>query len=158
MYRKQLTEALRKFSYGFYIVSARSGNYLAAGAVNWLSQASFHPPLIMMAIKEDSHLHEYISRSGAFAVSVVGEEQEHILPEFFKATNVEGNKINGLPFADGMTGSPVFVDLPASVECKVVEKISMGDHSIFVGEIVNAGVRYDVEPLVDKETEYKYAG
>ena len=158
MNRGELTEALRKMSYGFYIVSARDFNGYAAGAVNWISQASFNPPMIMVAIREETHLCKAIGESMCFGVNIVGEEQKLILPEFFKPTRFENGKINGLPFTEGKTGSPIFVDLPASIECKVVETVKLGDHIIYIGDIVSAGVRYDSAPLIDRDTEYKYAG
>ncbi|MDP7346375.1 MAG: flavin reductase, partial [Anaerolineales bacterium] len=54
---------LRKITYGLYVLTASAGDELAAGTVNWLSQASFTPPLVMIGVKTDSGVHALIERS-----------------------------------------------------------------------------------------------
>jgi flavin reductase (DIM6/NTAB) family NADH-FMN oxidoreductase RutF len=48
--------------------------------------------------------------------------------------------INGETYQPGSTGSPILKSVPAYVECALVETVEKGDHSIFVGEVVDAGV------------------
>lgn len=55
-------KSLRMITYGLYILAVKDGEELAAGTVNWLSQASFTPPLIMVGVKKDSHLHTLIEK------------------------------------------------------------------------------------------------
>ena len=42
--------ALRLFTYGLYAVTAKHGDEVSAMTVNWISQASFDPPMIMLAV------------------------------------------------------------------------------------------------------------
>ncbi len=151
-------KALRMITYGLYVLTSKSGDRYSAGTVNWLSQASFEPPLIMVGVRKDSGLYSVISESGVFAVNILGSEQKEIASAFFKPTNVEGDKINGYKFEEGETGAPLLVDLPAFFECKVVDKVERGDHTIFVGEVVNAGVRNETKPLVMWDTGWFYGG
>ncbi|MEM9675723.1 MAG: flavin reductase family protein [Cyclobacteriaceae bacterium] len=74
-------------------------------------------------------------------------------------SKIEGNQINGFTFQDGETGAPVFDDVPAYFECKVVDDFSHGDHSVYLGEVVAAKTR-DAEavPLVEWETSMHYGG
>jgi flavin reductase (DIM6/NTAB) family NADH-FMN oxidoreductase RutF len=44
-------QTLRLLNYGLYVVTAADKDGVAAGSVNWLSQVSFQPPLVMAAIK-----------------------------------------------------------------------------------------------------------
>ncbi|MFQ5556824.1 MAG: flavin reductase family protein, partial [Acidimicrobiales bacterium] len=62
--------ALRAINYGLYVLTARDGDDFAAGGVNWLSQASFDPPLVMAGVKADSGAAAIIGRTGEFAVNV----------------------------------------------------------------------------------------
>ncbi len=151
-------KALRMITYGLYVLTSKSGDRYSAGTVNWLSQASFEPPLVMVGVKRDSGLHSLILESGVFAVNVLGYDQKDIASAFFKPTNVEGDKINGYKFELGETGSPLLVDLPAFFECRVVDKVERGDHTIFVGQVVNAGVRNETKPLVMWDTGWFYGG
>ena len=66
-----ITQALRKITYGFYILTAKKDEDIGAGTVCWASQVSFEPPLIMVGVKKQSHLKEVIEKSGNFALNVV---------------------------------------------------------------------------------------
>lgn len=151
-------KALRMFSYGLYVVTAADGENVAAGTVSWLSQASFEPPLVMVAVKADSSLHAVLERSGAFAVNVLGEGQEAIAEAFFRRAVREGDRINGYAFEPGQTGSPLLLDAPAFLECQEVGRLAYGDHTVVVAEVVNAGARREARPLVLSATPWSYGG
>lgn len=154
-----ITQALRKITNGFYIVSAGHQDELTAGTIQWVTQACFDPPLLVICIQEGSHLNEVISKSNSFAVSILAEDQKHLVAPFSKPTKVEANQLNGFPYQEGQTGAPLLIDLPAFLECKVIESHSIGDHTIFVGEVINSGVRNESAlPLVEWDTQYHYGG
>lgn len=154
----QKKNALRKLTYGLYIATARDAEAVAGGTINWLSQASFEPPLIMAGIKRDSRLHQAIENSRAFAVHVVGKSQKNMATTFFRGAEEANGKLNGFDFANGATGAPVLADPPAWFECRVLESFRRGDHTIFVSEVVEAGVRSDEEPLTIRDAGFNYAG
>ena len=94
--------ALRAITYGLYVLTAADGDEFAAAGVNWLSQASFEPPLVMVGVKRDNDSHRLIERTGVFAVNVLGEEQLEIGKAFFRTTTVEGDRLNGYRAGDGV--------------------------------------------------------
>ena len=61
-------KALRQMTYGLYVVTSMADDVVGASTVNWLSQASFDPPLVMVAVKGDSGLHSAVEKSGTFAI------------------------------------------------------------------------------------------
>jgi flavin reductase (DIM6/NTAB) family NADH-FMN oxidoreductase RutF len=152
--------ALRAINYGLHILTAVDGDDYGAAGVNWLSQASFEPPLVMVGIKADSDSHAVIERSGAFAVNVLGEDQLDVGKAFFRTTTVEGDTLNGFRFERGPeTGAPLLVDLPYWFECRVTDTVRRGDHTVFVAEVVNAGVNdAAVTPLLLRTTGMAYGG
>ena len=154
----QKKSALRKMTYGLYVATARDAESVAGGTINWISQASFEPPLIMAGIKRDSRLHQAIENSKAFAVHIVGKSQKALATSFFKGATEENGKLNGFVFVPGSTGSPVLAAPPAWFECRVLDKILRGDHTIFVGEVVDAGVRSEEEALTIRDAGFTYAG
>jgi len=156
---EQKKKALRKITYGLYVLTARHGEDVAAGTVNWLSQASFQPPLVVAGVKRDSHLFDLLRRAGAFAVNVLGRHQKHVAQEFFKPTRYEDGKLNGFAFEPGpSTKAPLLLDLPAWFEAHLTDVVERGDHAVVVGEVVGAGVREDVPPLVMWDTGWFYGG
>ncbi len=153
-------KVLRMISYGLYVMTARDGDQYAAGTVNWLSQASFQPPLIMVGVKADSGLHALIERTGQFAVNILASGQKDVAAAFFRGTQVEGDRINGYAFEPGpKTGAPLLLDLPAWFEARVTDAVKRGDHTVFVAEVINAGLRQpDAKPLLLSETGWYYGG
>jgi flavin reductase (DIM6/NTAB) family NADH-FMN oxidoreductase RutF len=152
--------ALRAINYGLYVLTAIDGDQVGAAGVNWLTQASFDPPLIAVAVKTDNDSHAIIDKTGAFAVNVLGEDQLDIGKAFFRTTTVEGDTLNGYRFEPGPeTGAPLLVDLPYWFEARVTDAIKRGDHTVFVAEVVNAGVRDDtITPLLLRSTGMNYGG
>ena len=152
--------ALRAINYGLSVLTAAEGGELAAAGVNWLSQASFEPPLVMVGVKADNDSHPIIERSGAFAINILGENQLEIGKAFFRTTVVEGETLNGYRYEPGPeTGSPLLVDIPYWFEARVTDTVKRGDHTVFVGEVIAAGVRDETAtPLLLRSTGMNYGG
>ena len=133
--------ALRMIPYGLYVLTAESADgQVAAATVNWVTQASFEPPLVVVGVKADSSAHGVIKQSQSFALNILGKGQQGMAFTFFKPTTRDGNTLSGEPFRRGSTGAPILEKTPAFVECKLVESFERGDHSIMIGEVVDAGV------------------
>jgi flavin reductase (DIM6/NTAB) family NADH-FMN oxidoreductase RutF len=117
-----------------------------------MNQGSFAPPLVAVGVKADSHAHALIKESKAFALNVLGKDQGRPALTFFKPAVREGLTVSGEPFRWGTTGAPVLERAPAFVECRLVESVERGDHSIFVGEVVEAGLAKAPEGRADDAT------
>jgi flavin reductase (DIM6/NTAB) family NADH-FMN oxidoreductase RutF len=133
--------ALRMIPYGLYVLTGESpSGAVAAATVNWVTQASFEPPLVAVGVKKDSSAHAIIKEARSFALNVLGKGQQGLAFKFFKSLAREGDSIGGEKFARGSSGAPLLASTIAGIECKLVETIERGDHSIFLGEVVDARV------------------
>ena len=142
--------ALRMIPYGLYILTSESKDgRIGAAAVNWVTQASFEPPLVVMGVKADSLVHSIAKETGTFALNILGKGQQSLAFTFFKSVERQGQMIGGEPFRAGKTGSPILENAPAFIECTLVDTVEKGDHSIFVGEVVEAGVAKQPEARPD---------
>lgn len=145
--------ALRMIPYGLYVLTAEGKDgRVATATVNWVTQASFEPPLVVVGVKADSSVHSLIKESRAFALNVLGKGQQSLAFKFFKPAEREGQTVGGEPFRAGKTGSPILESAPAFIECTLVDTLEKGDHSIFVGEVVDAGVSKQPEGRPDEAT------
>ncbi|MAE70984.1 MAG: flavin reductase [Gemmatimonadetes bacterium] len=145
--------ALRMIPYGLYVLTAEAGDdSVAASTINWATQASFEPPLVAIGVKVDSRSHAIVSDSGRFALNVLGKDQKDLAFTFFKPHEREGDTIGGHAFERSPGGVPVLTATPAWVECRVVETLTIGDHSIVVGEVTEAAVRELPEGRADDAT------
>ena len=143
---------LRMIPYGLYVLTASSSDRVAAATVNWVTQASFEPPLVAVGVKTDSHAHALIKETKAFALNVLGKGQQALAFTFFKPAEKQGQTISGEPFRPGVTGAPILTSTPAFVECTLEGTVERGDHSVFVGKVVEAGVAKQPEGRADDAT------
>jgi flavin reductase (DIM6/NTAB) family NADH-FMN oxidoreductase RutF len=149
----QKKTALRMIPYGLYVLTSETDDgRVAASTVNWVTQVSFEPPLVVVGVKADSGPHDVIKRAGCFALNVLDKDQGATAFTFFKPAEREGDTIGGEPVRAGSTGAPIIESCPAYVECRLVETLEKGDHSIFVGEVVDAGIASEPEGRPDDMT------
>ena len=133
--------ALRMIPYGLYVLTGESKDgRIAAATVNWVTQTSFEPPLVIVGVKSDSGAHSIIKEAGTFGLNILTKNQRSTAFAFFKPTIKDGNTINGEEYHSGSTGSPILNRSKAYVECSLVETVEKGDHSVFIGEIKDAGI------------------
>jgi flavin reductase (DIM6/NTAB) family NADH-FMN oxidoreductase RutF len=143
---------LRMIPYGLYVLTAAHGDHVAAATVNWVTQASFEPPLIVVGVKTDSHAHALIKDTKAFALNVLGKGQQAMAFTFFKPAERQGQTISGEPFRAGVTGAPILTNTPAFIECTLEATVEQGDHSVFVGKVVEVGLAKAPEGRADDAT------
>jgi flavin reductase (DIM6/NTAB) family NADH-FMN oxidoreductase RutF len=154
----QKKTALRMIPYGLYLLTAKNGEDIASGTMNWVTQCSFKPPMVAVAIKADSHPYGVVKQSGHFALNVLNEDQKDIAQAFFSTVPPEGDKLGPVSFRAGSTGAPIINESPAYWECKVVDVVEQGDHHVFVAEVVDAGVNREGRTLLMRDTGWNYGG
>lgn len=153
MDEKQKKTALRMIPYGLYVLTAKApAGQIAAATVNWVTQASFAPPLVVLGVKADSEAHAVITVSGRFALNILGKDQSAVAYAFFKPVEVTPGRLSGQAYRDGANGAPVLDAVPAYLECTLVDRVERGDHSVFVGEVTEAVVRSEPAGRADDAT------
>ncbi len=149
---------LRKIPHGLYICGVKDGEDVNGFTVSWLMQASFKPPLVVNCVKQDSKSHEMIKNSGVFAISFLDAEQKNLAQKFFQPLRRVGNKFEDVEFYLGETGCPIISDSLGYIECRVVGAVDQGDHTVYVGEVITAGVHREGESLRLETTGWQYGG
>ncbi|MDI3257868.1 MAG: flavin reductase family protein [Kyrpidia sp.] len=158
MDEKAKKTALRGITYGLYVIGTKVGDDVNAFTANWVTQSSFNPPLVVVAAKNGTTSCDGIKASGVFSVNVLESGQKDLAFAFFKPVSRVGNKFGDVEFYTEQTGSPILKDALSWFECKVVDVNERGDHTIFVGEVVGAGVHREGEPMTLRETGLYYGG
>lgn len=130
---------------GVSVVTACVDGTCSGLTVNAFSSLSLDPPLVLVCIDRSTGSHEIITAAGSFAIIMLDEQSEHLSRQFASHT---ADKFAGVGYHFGTTGAPVLDDALAVIECKLVESLPGGDHTIFVGEVVAATARDDRRPLL----------
>jgi flavin reductase (DIM6/NTAB) family NADH-FMN oxidoreductase RutF len=101
-----------------------------------------------------------IPASGSFAVNVLADDQVDVAKAFFRSTEVDGDLINGHRFERGVASGAAILDaVPWWFECRLTGSLEGGDHTIYVGEVIGAGVRDAARlPLNLRSTGMNYGG
>ena len=152
--------ALRMISHGLYLLTVQHQGHYNASTVSWLSQASFDPPMVMVAVRVDTLTHTLIEESGQFAINMLAMGQTEMAQAFFKRAALAGGKLSGYAFEPGpATGAPLFLDAPAWFECSVTDLVKRGDHTLVLAQVIEAGVREpDARPMALRDTSWHYGG
>lgn len=151
-------QALRMFTYGLYVLTCRKGSENHAATVTWVAQASFVPPMISVALENQSMAFSFAKETKTFALNILGKGQKDLAAKFFKHPQTDGNRIGGIEFETKITGAPLLIPAPAYLECKIIQIFPVGDHTLVTGEIIEAVVRRQEESLTLASTGWSYGG
>ncbi|MEO1375047.1 MAG: flavin reductase family protein [Cyanobacteria bacterium J06635_10] len=150
---------LRKIPHGLYICGVKDGEEVNGFTASWLMQASFKPPLVVNCVRGDSISHTMIEKSGVFAISFLEDGQKDLAEKFFKPMRRVGNKFEDVEFRLGEeTGCPIIIDSLGYIECQVVGNVDKGDHTVYVGEVIAAGIHREGKQLLLETTGWNYGG
>jgi flavin reductase (DIM6/NTAB) family NADH-FMN oxidoreductase RutF len=141
------------------LVGSRSGDDWNGMTTSWVTQLSQDPVLIGVGIDTVAVTHRLISEGGSFTVNLWNAENTRPFVKFSKPALKDGMALNGYPIVEGSTGAPIFEDAIAWMECEVTEAVACGTHTLFIGELVAAGVNDDhARPASMSDTRMKYGG
>jgi flavin reductase (DIM6/NTAB) family NADH-FMN oxidoreductase RutF len=150
---------LRLFSYGMFAVTIKDDDQAHGMLANWITQISFEPPMLALAVEHDSHLRTLIDMHGMFAINVLETGQRELAGQLGKSYTKHPDKFKDIAWKPGpATGSPLLEAALGWVECRVTEELITGDHILYISEVVEAGVNREGTPLTLKETGFRYAG
>ncbi|MDQ6928704.1 MAG: flavin reductase family protein [Actinomycetota bacterium] len=148
--------------YGLYVVGSHAGDRRNGMTLNWATQVSFDPKLIAISVEKDSLTNELIREGGVFSLSIIDREDRAIVRKFTKPVEVDATAgtMNEVPFHDGRSGAPILDQAAGFVDCEVRQAIDLGDHTLYLGEVADAGFQKPEEtPVLRMEdTRMNYGG
>jgi flavin reductase (DIM6/NTAB) family NADH-FMN oxidoreductase RutF len=154
-------DALRLLSGGLYILTTCAADTIHAAAVSWVSQVSFQPPLVLVALRRNTHLAQAVRKGHRFALNILGSDQVDLAERFLASVTLSADEktLAGLAYRSGSAHCPLLTDALGWLECRVAaEPPSPGDHCLLLGEVTGAGVRRAGAPLSLLDTPWSYGG
>jgi flavin reductase (DIM6/NTAB) family NADH-FMN oxidoreductase RutF len=107
----------------------------------WAMPTSISPPLLAVSIAPGRHSYKLIEQSGEFIVNIPTMET---LQAVYTCGNLSGRsfdkfkKCNLTPLAGRKVKAPAIRECIAHLECEVDGQMQTGDHTIFIGKILEA--------------------
>ena len=161
-YDKLRRRVLWTMPYGLYVLGSRAGDRRNGMTLNWATQVSFDPKLLLVSVERGSVTHELMLEGGAFALNLVDREDRAIVRKFTKPVEVdlEARTLNGFAFHDGRSGAPILDQAVGYVDCQIGQHHDVGDHTMFVGEVLDAAFQKpeDTPVLRMEDTRMNYGG
>lgn len=149
----KIGEALKRTTNGVYIIGSKYGEKVNAMTAVWLTRLSFTPQLLGVAVGKSRFTHHMIEESGVFSVSVLGPEQLALSRHFGLQSGRDTDKFVDIPYLTKVTGAPILQKALAYFDCKVVSNHETGDHTLFVGEVLEGAISGEGEPAIYKKKE-----
>ena len=149
---------LERLACGLHALTVKHDGEEHGMTASWVSQASFHPPMIVVAVENRSKAVGMIRDAHHFALSVLRAGQRDVAEKLGRASAGAPNKLKGIKTKPAPTsGVPVLADGLGWVECRVVATLPSGDHTLVLGEVLEAAVEHsDAEPLTLREAGLEY--
>jgi flavin reductase (DIM6/NTAB) family NADH-FMN oxidoreductase RutF len=147
---------------GLFVIGSRAGDRRNLMTANLVVQVSHDPKLIAVSVEKDAVTNALLAESHTFSVNIIDREDRAIVRKFTKPVEVDADAhtLNGFAFHDGRTGAPILDQALAFVECEVRNMVDVGSHTLFLGEVVDAGFQKPEEtaPLRMEDTRMNYGG
>jgi flavin reductase (DIM6/NTAB) family NADH-FMN oxidoreductase RutF len=144
-------EAMSQFASGVTVVTTEHEGTPYGMTVASFASLSLHPPLVLVCIEKAVKTHEAIRGAGLFGVSILSTQQADVSGRFASKAD---DKFSGITTRRGEHGMPLIDGAICTLECRVQEQLPGGDHTIFVGEVLDAQTS-DGAPLVYHRSAYR---
>lgn len=126
------------FATGVVVITAVNADGTPAGmTANSFASVSLHPPLVSVNVDHANDMHAVLQRAGAFAINVLGSGQEAHSRRF--AGNQAG-RFDGIGYRTDDRGLILLDGVLATIVCESHSSFVAGDHTIFVGRVVDGSV------------------
>ncbi len=150
----QFRYVLRQWASGVSIVTMQTPQRPHGLTVSGFLSISPEPPLVLISIGQELASDTLLHASGAYAINFLRDDQSE-LSDRFAGRLGEIDRFAGLTTRTAATSAPILEDCLAWLDCRIVSSQVVGDHTLFVGEVVAAGVNSAGKPLVYWNADYR---
>ncbi len=133
------------------LVTASHGTMRGVTTIAWVSRISNTPPLIMVSVAPERYIHKIITNSKEFNVAVLGNELEELALYCGTKSSSEVDKFMNMKidiFDGSVISAPLIKDALINLECRLIDSKDVGDHTMFIGEVVNNHRTNEGRPLM----------
>jgi len=136
-----LDKALGRISGGLYIITAQKGDVSGAMLASWVTQASFKPLGLTIAVAKDRAIESMMHAGDKFVLNVLEEgNYQTLMRHFLKRFAPGADRFAGVKTQPATNGSPILTDALAYMECQVVSRMELSDHHIVYAIVDNGRV------------------
>jgi flavin reductase (DIM6/NTAB) family NADH-FMN oxidoreductase RutF len=155
--REELRRLMRRFPSGVAVLTLDAEGQRLGLTVGSFLSLSLDPPLVGVAISRHAALHELLRGVGAFAASLLAEGQEGLAAHFARGVPPIALWTGIAARPGAKTGAPLLDGALGWVECRTTAEHQVGDHTLFVGEVLSVEHGSPARPVVYVDRAYASA-
>lgn len=153
---RMFRDTIGRFATGVTVLTWDDGTHVRGMTANAVSSVSLDPMLLLACVDRRGSAHEQLMTASSFAVNILAEDQAAVSQTFARHGIEDMGDVAHTP---GRTGAPIIEGVLAWVECEIAERFPGGDHTIFIGRVVDLQVaRPEAPPLLFYAGRYRSLG
>ena len=134
-------QALGRVVGSLSILTTRKGDLSGAMVASWVSQASFTPPGLTVAVAKDRAVESLLQKGDCFAMNLLAEGRESgPMKQFLQPFDPGADRFAGLELEQSPSEQPLLPEALAWLECSVKQRMECGDHWLLYAEVTHGGV------------------
>jgi flavin reductase (DIM6/NTAB) family NADH-FMN oxidoreductase RutF len=136
-------DVMARWASGVTIITTQHEDAYKGTTASSFTSISLNPATIMVALAQRLYTHEVVRKAGFFAVNIMGADRQKLAETFAGMHPDIEDRFAGDDLLHAQTGAPIFKEARAWFDCRIIETKPIGDHSIFLAEVVAGGIRAD---------------
>ena len=141
-------ELMGRFATGVAVITVADRERYHGMTANAVASVSLDPLLLLVCVDRTTHMHGMLASSGRFVVNILAADQERVSRLFAQKMEPELRSLRGERFHLGASGSPILSEALAYLDCRLSSAYDGGDHTIFVGEVIDGATLREAPPLI----------
>jgi flavorubredoxin/flavin reductase (DIM6/NTAB) family NADH-FMN oxidoreductase RutF len=121
------------------VVTATQGEVKTGMLASWVTQASFNPPGLTIAVAKDRAMEPLTHTGNQFVVNILTEGRE-LRKHFMKTYTPGQDRFAGVATEESSNGGVILTDALAYLECTVNNRMEVGDHWLVYATVDNGKV------------------
>ena len=152
--KDEFRRAMGRFATGVTLITTRLDDELHGMTANAVTSLSLDPMMVLVCVDKTADTHDILSKAGVFAVNILNRKQSGISDRFAKKEFDGAHGLDEVPHGFAVTGSPIIEGAIAYLDCRTAMEHHGGDHTIFIGEVLEAKELSEDAPLVFYRGQY----
>jgi flavin reductase len=139
--------AMRRLATTIALITSGQGEGWSGMAATAVMSVCAEPPTLLTAVNRSASIHPVLMQEERFCVNLLADRHQELVGVF------SGQKKGIERFSAGNwvaheSGIPLLGDALASLVCRTTQRIDVGTHTLFVGEVEHVVNHDEIRPLV----------
>lgn len=139
--------AMRRLATTIALITSGKGETWTGMAATAVMSVCAEPPTLLTAVNRSASIHPVLLANERFCVNLLADRHRDLVG-IFSGQKKGRERFEGGGWVEGPDGIPVLDDALASLVCRTTQRIDVGTHTLFIGEVEEVVNHDEISPLV----------